>query len=75
MKGLKAILEQDAEFEITGMALIRLVANGYSNKEIAAMLYLAEGTVKNGLSKILEKLHLKDRTPLAIYALKNGLDN
>lgn len=57
------------------LTLIRLVANGHSNKEIAAMLYLAEGTVKNGLSRILEKLQLKDRTQLAIYALKNGLDN
>lgn len=63
------------QFTQRDLALIRLVASGYSNKEIASMLCLAEGTVKNGLSKILEKLHLKDRTQLAIYALKNGLDN
>lgn len=63
------------QFTQRELTLIRLVANGYSNKEIAAMLYLAEGTVKNGLSRVLEKLQLKDRTQLAIYALKNGLDN
>ncbi len=63
------------QFTQRDLALIRLVASGYSNKEIASMMCLAEGTVKNGLSKILEKLHLKDRTQLAIYALKNGLDN
>lgn len=51
-----------------------LVAKGYSNKEIASTLSLAEGTVKNNMSKILEKLNLKDRTQLAIYAIKNGLD-
>lgn len=63
------------QFTQRELTLIRLVANGYSNKDIAAMLYLAEGTVKNGLSRVLEKLQLKDRTQLAIYALKNGLDN
>ena len=54
--------------------LTTLVAKGYSNKEIASILSLAEGTVKNNMSKILEKLNLKDRTQLAIYAIKNGLD-
>lgn len=54
--------------------LTTLVAKGYSNKEIASNLSLAEGTVKNNISKILEKLNLKDRTQLAIYAIKNGLD-
>lgn len=53
------------QFTQRELTLIRLVA----------MLYLAEGTVKNGLSRVLEKLQLKDRTQLAIYALKNGLDN
>lgn len=55
-------------------SVIKLIAQGNSNKEIAITLSLAEGTVKNVLSRILEKLNLKDRTQLAIYALKNGLD-
>ena len=54
--------------------VVRLVAQGYDNKEIAGELYLAEGTVRNQISKILEKLELKDRTQLAVYAVKHGLD-
>lgn len=47
------------------------VAAGYSNKEIAAHLFLSEGTVRNYLSTILEKLELRDRTQLAIFYYKN----
>lgn len=54
--------------------VVRLVAQGFDNKEIAAKLYLAEGTVRNLLSRILEKLALKDRTQLAVYAVKHGWD-
>ena len=46
------------------------VAKGLNNKEIAANLYLSEGTVRNYISTILEKLDLRDRTQLAIYYLK-----
>lgn len=52
-------------------AVIQLVADGYSNKEIANKLFLSEGTVRNYLSTILEKLKLRDRTQLAIFYLKN----
>ncbi|WP_031557951.1 response regulator [Lachnospira multipara] len=52
-------------------AVIQLVADGYSNKEIANKLFLSEGTVRNYLSTILEKLELRDRTQLAIFYLKN----
>lgn len=54
--------------------VIKLVVEGLDNKEIASRLYLAEGTVRNNISKILEKLKLKDRTQLAVYAIKNNLD-
>ena len=47
--------------------IIRLIAGGNSNKEIAAELYLSEGTVRNYLSSILDKLQLRDRTQLAIF--------
>ena len=50
------------EFEI-----IELIANGYSNREIAAELFLSEGTVRNYLSTILEKLQLRDRTQVAVF--------
>lgn len=52
----------DKEFEI-----ISLVSEGLSNKEIAKELYLSEGTVRNYMSVILEKLELRDRTQLAIF--------
>jgi two-component system, NarL family, response regulator DegU len=55
------------------MDLLRLVASGLSNKEIAAQLSLAESTVKNRLSLLFEKLGVKDRTQAAIYALSHGL--
>ncbi len=53
------------------MQLIGLVAEGLNNKEIASNLYLSEGTVRNYLSIILEKLKLRDRTQLAVFYYKN----
>ena len=66
----------DLEFSFTDreMDVLRLVAEGYDNKEIAGMLFLAEGTVRNLVSRLLDKLQLKDRTQLAVYAVKHGLD-
>lgn len=51
--------------------IITQVANGLSNKEIAEALFLSEGTVRNYISVILEKLNLRDRTQLAIFYYKN----
>lgn len=56
----------DREVEIS-----KLVAAGLNNKEISDKLYIGIGTVKNHITKILQKLELRDRTQLAIYALKN----
>ncbi|NCB35625.1 MAG: response regulator transcription factor [Clostridia bacterium] len=47
--------------------IMALVADGKSNKEIAALLYLSEGRVRNAVSDILLKLSLRDRTQLAVY--------
>jgi DNA-binding NarL/FixJ family response regulator len=56
----------DKEFEI-----IENVAKGLSNKEISEELFLSEGTVRNYLSIILDKLNLRDRTQLAIFYYRN----
>lgn len=61
----------DREFDI-----LLLVAEGLNNKEIADILFLSEGTIRNYISTMLEKLSLRDRTQLAIhyYKLKYGVD-
>ena len=51
----------------------RLVAQGRSNRDIAKALFISEKTVKTHVSNILDKLNRKDRTQLAIYAIKQGL--
>ncbi|MFD2694906.1 response regulator [Sporolactobacillus shoreicorticis] len=53
------------------LAIIEHVANGKSNREIAQKLFLSEGTVRNYISIILEKLALRDRTQLAIFYYKH----
>ncbi|MBP3272430.1 MAG: response regulator transcription factor [Ruminococcus sp.] len=53
--------------------LLRLIAQGCDNKMIATKLFLAEGTIRNNISRLLEKLGLKDRTQLAVYAVKNNI--
>ena len=51
------------------VAILRLLAGGYSNKEIARSLFLAEGTVKNYVSNILDKLGTRDRTRAVLKAI------
>jgi DNA-binding NarL/FixJ family response regulator len=53
--------------------ILKLLAAGLSNKEIAQQLSLSEGTVKNHISAILAKLHANDRTQAVLTALKRGL--
>ena len=55
------------------LSVLQELAQGKSNQEIAATLFLAEGTVKNYVSMIMAKLHANDRTQAAVYALKRGL--
>lgn len=58
-----------ALFSAKEVAVLRLMAGGYSNREIAASLFLAEGTVKNYVSVILEKLDTRDRTRAVLKAI------
>ncbi|MBN2501438.1 MAG: response regulator transcription factor [Anaerolineales bacterium] len=53
--------------------VLRLLARGFSNAEIAERLYLSEGTVRNYVSAILAKLDVADRTQAAVLALRHGL--
>lgn len=55
------------------LEIVRLVARGMSNREIADELFISEKTVKTHVGHVLAKLELKDRTQLAVYALTRGL--
>lgn len=64
--------KSEEELTKTEWRVIEQVAYGLSNKEIADILSLSEGTVRNYLSAILNKLKLRDRTQLAIWAIQSG---
>lgn len=71
---IPTLLSQSSSFDYSScdisereLEIIRLIADGLSNREIAAQLYLSEGTVRNYLSTILDKLKLRDRTQVAIF--------
>lgn len=51
--------------------IVVLIGQGYSNNEIAQQLHISEGTVRNNLSVVLEKLNLRDRTQLAVFYLNS----
>jgi len=53
--------------------VLRLIAGGLNNREIAEKLVISDKTVKTHVSSILAKLHLEDRTKAAIYAVRHGL--
>ena len=57
------------------LAVLRLIANGMTNSQIADELAISEYTVKGHVSNILSKLHLVDRTQAAVYAWQSGLVN
>lgn len=61
------------EYELSSkeLGIVRLVSDGKNNKEISEELYLSEGTVRNYISSILDKLQLRDRTQLACFYYKN----
>ncbi|WP_428240573.1 response regulator [Gynuella sp.] len=56
------------------LAVLKLIGQGLSNPRIATRLHLSEGTVRNYVSTVLNKLEVTDRTQAAILAVKHGLD-
>ena len=74
MAKIPSLLQKSTTFNYTALgitekeaALITLIAEGLSNREIAEKMYLSEGTVRNYISTVLEKLRLRDRTQIAIF--------
>lgn len=65
----KAVDWKEYEISEKELKVISLVAEGLSNKEIAKELFLSEGTVRNYISNILDKMGLRDRTQLAVHYL------
>jgi DNA-binding NarL/FixJ family response regulator len=67
--------EEKLELNLTPreLEIVKRIGQGRTNKEIASELYLSIGTVKNHITQILHKLDLRDRTQLAIFAVKNDL--
>lgn len=78
LKGLQAMnndfssLEKPEELTDREMEILRLMATGFSNKEIANSLHVAEGTVKNHVSNILSKMGVRDRTRAVLKAFELG---
>lgn len=71
LKEEKLIPEHKVDLSVREREILALLAEGLSNKEIAERIYLSEGTTRNYVTGLLEKLHLRDRTQLAIFYMKN----
>lgn len=71
----QTIKQEESSTNLTAreLEIARFIGEGKTNKEIANELFLSVGTVKNHITHILNELQLRDRTQLAIYAVRNGL--
>lgn len=73
MRGERETFNPFTELTEREMEVLRLIADGMSNGEIAEQLVIAEKTVKSHVTNILSKLHLADRTQAAVYAWREGI--
>lgn len=67
----KKVSREDYQLTDREMAVLEMVGEGHSNREIAEKLFLSEGTVRNYITVLLDKLSLRDRTQLAIFYLRH----
>jgi DNA-binding NarL/FixJ family response regulator len=79
LKGLASLdsgIDESAPLEdlsVKELEVLRLMAGGYSNREISVAMHKSEGTIKNQVSSILEKLGVRDRTQAVLKAINLGL--
>jgi DNA-binding NarL/FixJ family response regulator len=79
LRGLQTVSGEVKSFEVPSpltereLEILRLMASGYSNKEIAKAFDVAEGTVKNHVSSVLSKLGVRDRTRAVLKGLESGI--
>ena len=64
---------QQSQLTARELEVLKLVGEGFSNRDIASRLYISENTVKNHLRNILQKLHFENRVQAAAYAIRRGL--
>jgi two-component system, NarL family, response regulator LiaR len=73
LQGHRETLNPFTDLSQRELEVLRLIATGLSNRDIAAQLVLSEKTVKGHVSNILSKLHLADRTQAAVFAWREGI--
>lgn len=73
LAGNEAASPNDHQLTKREQALLRLLANGYNNRQISSELNLAESTVKNNLSSLFRKVGVRDRTQAVLFAIKEGI--
>ena len=73
VSSIKKYREKKVDIDLSDreIDILLLIAEGFNNEEIANKLYLSQGTVRNYVSNMLDKLSLRDRTQLAIYYYRN----
>jgi DNA-binding NarL/FixJ family response regulator len=67
------VSEHYEDLSVKELEILRLMASGYSNKEISSALHKSEGTIKNQVSNILSKLGVRDRTRAVLLAIEKGI--
>jgi DNA-binding NarL/FixJ family response regulator len=73
MTGQRSERARDSALSERDLALLKLLAAGYNNRQISDELSLAESTVKNNLSSLFQKLGVRDRTQAVLHAIESGL--